>query len=150
MTGIFFDTHSEAGGWRPARWVIPLFSLAGLVLVPWILFLIRSLPSTHAAAHWDIAWAGFDLALAFLLLGVAVAAWRRSPWLEGAATAAAALLAADAWFDVLTSSTSVERLVAIAEAGLVELPLVLLLLLLARDAERVLSRVSRSSGSSAR
>jgi hypothetical protein len=150
MTGIFFDTRSETAGWRPARWVIPLFSLAGLVLVPWILFLIRSLPSTHAAAHWDIAWAGFDLALAFLLLGVAVAAWRRSPWLEGAATAAAALLAADAWFDVLTSSTSVERLVAIAEAGLVELPLVLLLLLLARDAERVLSRLSRSSGSAAR
>ncbi|MFL5963704.1 MAG: hypothetical protein ACJ757_12510 [Gaiellaceae bacterium] len=150
MTGIFFDTRSEAGGWRPARWVIPLFSLAGLVLVPWILFLIRSLPSTHAAAHWDIAWAGFDLALAFLLLGVAVAAWRRSPWLEGAATAAAALLAADAWFDVLTSSTSVERLVAIAEAALVELPLVALLLLLARDAERVLSRVSRSSGSNER
>jgi hypothetical protein len=150
MTGISFDTRSETGGWRPARWVIPLFSLAGLVLVPWILFLIRSLPSTHAAAHWDIAWAGFDLALAALLLGVAVAAWRRSPWLEGAATAAAALLAADAWFDVLTSSTSVERLVAITEAGLIELPLVALLLLLARDAERVLSHVSRSSGSSVR
>jgi len=150
MTGISFDTRPESAGWRPARWVVPLFSLAGIVLVPWILFLIRSLPSTHAAAHWDIAWAGFDLALAFLLLGVAVAAWRRSPWLEGAATAAAALLAADAWFDVLTSSTSVERLVAIAEAGLVELPLVVLLLLLARDAEQVLSRLSRSSGSAAR
>jgi hypothetical protein len=150
MTGIYFDTRSEAGGWRPARWVVPLFALAGIVLVPWILFLIRSLPSTHAAAHWDIAWAGFDLALAFLLLGVAVAAWRRSSWLEGAATAAAALLAADAWFDVLTSSTNVERLVAIGEAALVELPLVVLLLLLARDAERVLSRVSRSSGSTAR
>ena len=150
MTGIFFDTRSEPAGWRPARWVIPLFSLAALVLVPWILFLIRSLPSTHAAAHWDIAWAGFDVALAFLLLGVAVAAWRRSPWLEGAATAAAALLIVDAWFDVLTSSTSAERLVAIGEAALVELPLAVLLLLLARDAERVLAGVSRSSGSSAR
>jgi hypothetical protein len=150
MTGIFFDQRSERGGWRPARWVIPLFSLAGIVLVPWILFLIRSLPSTHAAAHWDIAWAGFDLALAFLLLGVAVAAWRRSPWLEGAATAAAALLVVDAWFDILTSSSSVERLVAIGEAALVELPMAALLLLLARDAERVLAGVSRSSGSSAR
>ena len=150
MTGIHFDARSETGGWRPARWVIPLFGLAGIVLVPWILFLIRSLPSTHAAAHWDIAWAGFDVALAFLLLGVAVAAWRRSPWLEGAATAAAALLIVDAWFDVLTSSTSAERLVAIGEAALVELPLAVLLLLLARDAERVLAGVSRSSGSSAR
>jgi hypothetical protein len=123
MTGIYFDPRSETAGWRPARWVVPLFSLAGIVLVPWILFLIRSLPSTHAAAHWDIAWAGFDLGLALLLLGVAVAAWRRSPWLEGAATAAAALLAVDAWFDVLTSSTNVERFVAVGEAVLVELPL---------------------------
>ncbi len=150
MTGLYFDTRSETAGWRPARWVIPLFGLAGIVLVPWILFLIRSLPSTHAAAHWDIAWAGFDLALAFLLLAVAVAAWRRSPWLEGAATAAAALLAVDAWFDILTSSTNVERLVAIGEAALAELPLAVLCLLLARDAERVLARLSRSSGSAGR
>jgi hypothetical protein len=150
MTGLYFDTRSETAGWRPARWVIPLFGLAGIVLVPWILFLIRSLPSTHAAAHWDIAWAGFDVALAFLLLAVAVAAWRRSPWLEGAATAAAALLAVDAWFDILTSSTNVERLMAIGEAALAELPLAVLCLLLARDAERVLSRLSRSSGSAGR
>jgi len=150
MTGISFDTRPESAGWRPARWVVPLFSLAGIVLVPWILFLIRSLPSTHAAAHWDIAWAGFDLALAFMLLGVAVAAWRRSPWLEGTATAAAALLAVDAWFDVLTSSTNVERLVAIGEAALVEVPLAVLLVLLARDTERVLSGLSRNDGSDGR
>jgi hypothetical protein len=150
MTGISFDTRPEGAGWRPARWVVPVFSLAGIVLVPWILFLIRSLPSTHAAAHWDIAWAGFDLALALLLLGVAVAAWRRSAWLEGTATAAAALLAVDAWFDILTSSSNIERLVAIAEAALVELPLAVLLLLLARGAERVLAGVSRSAGSDGR
>jgi hypothetical protein len=150
MTGISYDMRPESAGWRPARWVVPLFSLAGIVLVPWILVLVRSLPSTHAAAHWDIAWAGFDLALAFLLLGVAVAAWRRSPWLEGAATAAAALLAVDAWFDILTSSSHVELAIAIAEAVLVELPLAVLLVLLARDAERVLAGVSRSSGSTGR
>jgi hypothetical protein len=144
MTGLHFDPRSESGGWRPARWVVPLFSLAGIVLVPWILFVIRSLPSTHAAAHWDIAWAGFDLALAFLLLGVAVAAWRRSSWLEGASTAAAALLVVDAWFDVLTSSSGVEVAVASGEAVLVELPLAVLLLLIARDAERILSGLSGS------
>jgi hypothetical protein len=110
------------------------------VLVPWIAFLVRSLPSTDAAAHWDIAWAGVDVGLALLLLGVAVAAWRRSPWLEGAATAAAALLVVDAWFDILTSSTHVELGIAIAEALLVELPLTGLCFLLARDAERVLRR----------
>jgi len=140
VTTLDLDTHTRAGGWRPAPWVVPLFALSGIVLVPWIVFLVRSLPSTHAAAHWDIAWAGFDVGLALLLLGVAVAAWRRSPWLEGAATAAAALLVVDAWFDILTSSTRVELGIAIGEAVLVELPLAGLCFLLARDAERVLRR----------
>ncbi len=121
---------------------MPLFAVAGIVLVPWILFLVSSLPSTHASAHWDIAWAGFDLALALLLFGVALAAWRRSPWLEGAASAAATLLFVDAWFDILTSSSHVELGVSIAEAAFVELPLAVICLLLARDAERVLTRLA--------
>jgi hypothetical protein len=140
MTTLELDTAARTGGWRPARWVVPLFALSGIVLVPWIVFLVRSLPSTHAAAHWDIAWGGFDVGLALLLLGVAVAAWRRSPWLEGAATAGAALLFVDAWFDILTSSTHVELGIAIAEAALLELPLAALCLVIARDAERVLRR----------
>ncbi len=97
---------------------------------------VVALPSEHRAAHWDIAWAGFDVALALLLLAVAVAASRRSPWFEGAATAAATLLFVDAWFDVLTSSTRAEFVVAASQAVLVELPLAALCLLLARDAER--------------
>ena len=98
--------------------------------------LVATLPSEHRAAHWDVAWAGFDIALALLLLAVAGAARRRSSWFEGAATAAATLLFVDAWFDVLTSSTQSQLLVAIAEALLVELPLAGLCLLLAREAER--------------
>jgi len=90
-----------AVGWRPPGWVVPLFGVAALLLVPWVVLLVAALPSAHRAAHWDIAWAGFDVALALLLLTVAVAARRRSPWLEGAATATAALLFVDAWFDVL-------------------------------------------------
>jgi len=122
---------------RPApRWVVPLFGLAALLLVPWVVLLVYLLPSAHRAAHWDIAWSGFDVALAMLLTAVAVAAWRRSLWLEGAATAAATLLFVDAWFDVLTSSTRVELIVALVEAIFVELPLAVLCLLLARDAKR--------------
>lgn len=71
---------------------------------------------------------------------MAVSAWRRSPWLEGVATAAAALLVVDAWFDILTSATHVELGIAIGEAVVVELPLAALCVLLARDAERVLRR----------
>jgi len=122
--------------WRPPRWVAPLFGLAAIVLVPWVIVLVRMLPSHHRASNWDVAWGGFDVALAFLMLGVALAAWRRSPWLQSAATAAATLLFTDAWFDVLTSSGGSDRLVAIAEAVLVELPLALVCVLLARDTER--------------
>jgi hypothetical protein len=129
---------TEPAGWRPPRWVVVLFGLAALVLVPWVVLLVVALPSEHRAAHWDIAWAGFDVALALLLLAVALAAWRRSPWLEGAATATATLLFVDAWFDVLTSSTRAELVVSIGEAVFVELPLAILCLLLARNAERLL------------
>ena len=140
MTTLDLDRQTGSGGWWPARWVVLLFALAAIVLLPWTIFLVRSLPSTHPAAYWDIAWAGFDVALAFLLLGVALAAWRRSPWLEGAATAAATLLVVDAWFDILTSSTHLELAIASGEAVLIELPLAGLCLLLARNAERVLRR----------
>ena len=132
------DAVTEPGGWGAPGWVVPLFALAGLVLVPWIIVLVVALPSAHRAAHWDIAWAGFDVVLALLLLAVALAAWRRSPWLEGAATATATLLFVDAWFDVLTSSTRAEFVVALAEAAVVELPLAGVCLMLAHAAERVL------------
>lgn len=144
MAAIYVNGRAESSGWRPAPWVVPLFAAAGIVLVPWILFLVNSLPSTHASAHWDIAWSGFDLALALLLFAVALAAWRRSPWLEGAASAAATLLLVDAWFDILTSSSHAELGVSIGEAAFVELPLAVICLLLARDAERVLARLARS------
>src|SRR6266480_4911139 len=126
---------------RPApRWAVPLFGLAALLLVPWIVLLVYLLPSAQRASHWDIAWAGFDVGLALVLSGVALAAWRRSPWLEGAATAAATLLFVDACFDVLTSSTRPELIVALVEALVVELPLAIVCLLIARSAERRLAR----------
>ena len=123
-----------------SRWIAPLFALAAVALVPWTLLLAKQLPSRHAARHWDVTWVGFDVALTGLLITVAVAAWRRSPWLEGAAAAAAALLVMDAWFDVTTASGAPDLRAAIAEAVVVELPLAVLCLLLTRDAERVLHR----------
>jgi hypothetical protein len=128
----------EAKHWRPPRWVVPLFGLGALLVLPWVALLVILLPSDHQAAHWDVAWAGFDIALALLFLAVAVAAWRRSPWFEGVATATATLLFVDAWFDVLTSSTQAELVVSLGEALFLELPLAVLCLLLARDAERFL------------
>jgi len=124
---------------RALDWIGVLFAAAALVLVPWVVFLVRDLPSDHRSAHWDVAWGGFDIALALLLIAVAVAAWRRSPWLEGAATAAATLLFVDAWFDILTSSSRGELITAVLEAALVELPLAVFLFFLARSVERRLA-----------
>jgi hypothetical protein len=122
-----------------------LFSIGALLLLPWIAILVVALPSSHRAPHWDIAWAGFDVGLVLALATVAITAWRRSPWFEGAATAAATLLLVDAWFDTLTSSSGAELALALAEAVVVELPLAVVCLLLARDAEHRL-RVPEVSG----
>jgi hypothetical protein len=117
-------------------WVARLFALAAVVLLPWVVLLAFVLPSTARAAHWDLAWAGFDALLAGLLLAVAISAWRRSPWLEGAATASAALLFVDAWFDILTAATRTALWTAVVEAALVELPLAFICVVLARAARR--------------
>src|ERR687887_1170933 len=142
------EAAAQQAGWRPPRWVVPVFGLAALLLVPWVVVLVAALPSAHRSAHWDIAWAGFDIALALLLVAVALAAWRRSPWLEGAATAAATLLFVDAWFDILTSSTPAELVVSLVEAVFVELPLAILCLVLARRAERRLLRLTAQAADS--
>jgi hypothetical protein len=117
-------------------WVAPLYGLAALVLVPTVVVLVVALPSTHQAEHWDLAWGGFDVMLALILVTVAITAWRGSAWLEAAAAAAATLLFVDAWFDVLTASTRSELVLALVEAVFVELPLAVLCLWLARGAER--------------
>ena len=117
-------------------WVVPLFAVGAVVLVPTIVLLVVGLPSTHQSEHWDVAWSGFDVMLALMLLAVAVTAWRGSAWLEAAAAAAATLLFVDAWFDVLTASSRTELIVALVEAVFVELPLALLCLWLTRGAER--------------
>src|SRR5262245_61867066 len=135
-----------AATWGPRRWVVLLFSIGALVLLPWIAILVVALPSSHRAPHWDIAWAGFDVGLVLALATVAITAWRRSPWFEGAATAAATLLLVDAWFDVLTSSSRAELALAVCEAALIELPLAVLCLALAHDAARRLFSPSRLRG----
>lgn len=131
-------------GARPARaWVPVLFGLLALGLLPWALWLTQTLPSRHLSHHWNLAWGGFDLALALAQLATATAALRRSAWLEGAATATGTLLLVDAWFDVLTSGTGAELALALGAALLVEIPLALLSFWIARDSERFLARLQR-------
>jgi hypothetical protein len=107
-----------------------LFLGAALVLVPWLGWLAISLPCRYLSRHWGIAWAGFDAGLALALASTGFAALRQAPWLDRAAVATATLLAADAWFDVLTSRGA--RALAASEALAIELPLALLCIRVAR------------------
>jgi hypothetical protein len=118
------------------RWVAPLFAFLGFCLVPWTVWIAYELPQRHLARHWDIAWGGFDAAMAGLLIATAVAAWRRSPWIQSSATAAATMLVCDAWFDIATANQGAEQVMAVTTALLLELPVAVLCLWVARNAER--------------
>jgi hypothetical protein len=85
------------------RWLAGLIAVSSAVLLPWAAYLASTLPSSVSARHWPLAWAGLDIAIA---AGLATTAWlavRRDRRLAFPATSSAALLLADAWFDVCTA-----------------------------------------------
>ncbi len=123
---------------RPApRWLAYAFVAGSMALLPWTIWLYDSLPARATADNWDLAWAGFDLALAATLFATAVGALRGSAWTQGTAAAAATLLICDAWFDVMTSRGAHQVVVAAVMAGIAEGPLALVCLWVAHNSERV-------------
>ena len=106
--------------------VAPVSLASAAVLVPWIVYLTRSLPRTYLLTGWSSAWVGFDLLLTGALATTGLLARRHHPLWPSAAFASAALLVADAWFDVMTSGTG-GLLVPVLSAALLELPLAALL-----------------------
>ncbi|MGH3121923.1 MAG: hypothetical protein ACRDND_12985 [Streptosporangiaceae bacterium] len=97
--------------------------VVGVFLLPWCAVLGATLPASTVVPNWSLAWVGLDLAEAVAALLTAVLLTRGSPRAGLPATAGAALLLADAWFDVCTSPPGLDRLLAVGEAVLVELPL---------------------------
>jgi len=132
-------TNSELAIQRLALALIVI----AIALVPWTLWLTWSLPAQHVARHWRTAWVGYDVALALLLLATGVAGIRRSPQIVVAAAAAATLLLADAWFDVVTAARGGELVESVLEAVFAEIPLALVCLWIAYDAERFFLRTDR-------
>jgi len=96
---------------------------AGTFLLPWCAVLGVTLPGSALVPDWALAWVGLDLAEAVAALLTAVLLSRGSPRAALPAMAGAALLLADAWFDVCTSAAGMPRLLAAGEALGVELPL---------------------------
>src|SRR5574338_978681 len=124
---------------RFQRWAARLLALAALGLVPWTLWLTFSLPSRHLSQHYDLAWTGFDVALALAFGATAWSAFRHPRWLVPLAAVTGTMLLCDAWFDVVTSQSGGEMWEAVAEAALAELPLAAVCAFIVYDAETFLA-----------
>lgn len=99
------------------------FLAIAVALLLWIGVLAITLPSTTHVQNWAEAWIGFDLLES---TGLAVTGWlvlRRDPRVTIAASATAAFLIADAWFDIVTSHPDWDVIQASVLALLLELPL---------------------------
>lgn len=120
-------------------WVAPVYLLLAAGMVPWIVVLALSLPDRAVSHNYRLAWVGFDLLLAVSIARTAWLAWRRSPFVVNVASATAALLVVDAWFDVSTAADEA-LLKACLLAALVELPLATLSMVIAGRAQVQIAR----------
>jgi hypothetical protein len=116
---------------------------ATLALIPWTLIYISQLPDHHTAKHWNLAWAGFDLALCGALGVTAWASLRERALLIVGLIVSSTLLLCDAWFDVATSLDTADEAVTLITALAVELPLATYFAVLAYRSLRTSIRVSR-------
>jgi hypothetical protein len=123
-----------------ARWIIPVYALLALALVPWVVWLAWSLPERTVSEHYRLGWVGFDVLLCGALARTAWLAWRRSPFVVNVASATAALLVVDAWFDVTTSPGGQDLVVSALTALCVELPLAVFSLVIAARAQIQIAR----------
>ncbi|HEX3330557.1 MAG TPA: hypothetical protein VHS27_11595 [Gaiellales bacterium] len=128
------------------RWVAPFFLVVGIGLVLWTIWIAYDLPRRHVARHWDVAWAGFDVMMAALLLVTAYGAARRAVWLQSAAAASATMLVCDAWFDIVTSGRGADLAMSLASGIFIELPLAVICVWVARNAERAQDYFAAAGG----
>jgi hypothetical protein len=117
--------------------------VATIALIPWTLVYILQLPDHHTAKHWNLAWAGFDLALCAALGVTAWAALKERALLIVGLIVSSTLLVCDAWFDVATSLDTADETITLITALAVEVPLALYFATLAHRYLRTSIRVSR-------
>jgi hypothetical protein len=112
---------------RRRRRIIDILVITCLGLIPWIVLLGLTLPRRYEANHWAVAWVGFDVALLCLLAMTAWAAWRRRQVVIVAALVTGTMLVVDAWFDIVTDSSTGDLVISVLTAVFGELPLAALL-----------------------
>jgi hypothetical protein len=117
--------------------------IATIFLIPWTIFLAFTLPRHFLAGRWNAVWVGFDIVLTLWLAITAWAALRRRHVLILAAIVTATLLLVDVWFDVLTASPLNDLLVSLVTGLVGNVPLAVILLLVAYRLDRVSAHHAR-------
>ena len=128
---------ADASGRPVPSWVGPVFAVLGVATIPWVVYLAVTLPRAATAGHYRGAWVGFDIALIVALLRTAWMAWKGRVGVIFPAMVTATLLCVDAWFDVTTSPTRRDAFVALVLAAVVEIPLAVVCIWIARHARHV-------------
>lgn len=118
--------ETQASGRRRTR-IINILVVVCLGLIPWIVFLALTLPHRYQADHWTVLWVGFDVALLGALGSTAWAAWRRRQLVIATALITGTMLVLDAWFDLVTDSSTHDLIISAVTAVFGELPLAALL-----------------------
>lgn len=121
-------------------WVSFAYTLFALILVPWVIYLAKSLPHHHPQPHYDVAWVGLDASIMVTLFITAILATKKSSLVVLSASAIGALLLVDAWFDLISSRPGFELTEAISLGIVIEIPLAIASFVLAY---KVLSKNSK-------
>ncbi len=91
-------------------------------MMPWLVVLAATVPSSARAMHWSTAWVGLDAAEGCSLVVTGALVMRRDERCALTAVVTATLVLTDAWFDVLTSAPGSAQFTALVLAVGVEAP----------------------------
>lgn len=136
--------------WVARRWAPRFLAVCSLFLVPWIGYLIVSLPHRYETQNWSLAWSGLDVAELAALAVTAWSLWRQRQIAVTATLVTAVLLACDAWFDVTTAQSGRDLLESVGTAIFAELPLAAGLFALHVRLDRVSTRLKNGQSLRAR
>ena len=127
--------------------VLVFIVAACILLAAWIGVLAVTLPRFYHTGSWRGAWVGFDLGLLATFAATGWAAWRRRQLLIISLIVLATLLLSDAWFDVVLDVRTAGFLASLLSAVLVEVPLAVVAILMARRLLRLtVGQVMRYEG----
>jgi hypothetical protein len=112
---------------RVRRVRLLMMTAGTFALIPWTIYLALTLPDRYVTYGWTATWVGFDVLLLMFMVATALLGLLRRQLVMMAAFTTGVLLICDAWFDVMTAAPA-DVWFSICTAGLVELPLALLMI----------------------